>query len=56
VLEQTGQMPRAEVIEYFGSLFRGRLQRKRKPPGSSRKAEGLLGQRQPKAQRLCRIT
>ena len=27
VLEQTGQMPRAEVIEYFGSLFRGRLQR-----------------------------
>jgi hypothetical protein len=28
VLEHTGQMPRAEVIEYFRSLFHGRLQRK----------------------------
>src|SRR6266478_4997423 len=27
VLEETGQMPRAEVIEYFRSLFHGRLQR-----------------------------
>ena len=27
VLEQTGQMSRGEVIEYFRSLFRGRLQR-----------------------------
>jgi len=27
VLEDTEQMPRAEVIEYFRSLFRGRLQR-----------------------------
>lgn len=27
VLEKTGQMPRAEVIEYFRSLFRGKLQR-----------------------------
>jgi hypothetical protein len=27
VLEHTGQMPRAEVIEYFRSLFHGKLQR-----------------------------
>jgi len=27
VLERSAQMPRAEVIEYFRSLFRGRLQR-----------------------------
>jgi hypothetical protein len=27
VLENTGQMPRAEVIEYFRSLFHGKLQR-----------------------------
>jgi len=27
VLERTGQMPRAEAVEYFRSLFRGRLQR-----------------------------
>jgi len=27
VLEHTGQMPRAEVIDYFRNLFRGRLQR-----------------------------
>jgi hypothetical protein len=27
VLENTGQMPRAEVVEYFRSLFRGKLQR-----------------------------
>ena len=27
VLERTGQMPRAEVIEYFRSLFRGKLKR-----------------------------
>jgi Protein of unknown function (DUF1186)/SEC-C motif len=27
VLEQTGQMRRAEVVDYFRSLFRGRLQR-----------------------------
>ena len=27
VLEHTGQMPRAEVVEYFRSLFHGRLQR-----------------------------
>jgi hypothetical protein len=27
VLEQTGQMPRAEAVEYFRNLFRGRLQR-----------------------------
>jgi hypothetical protein len=28
VLEQTGQMARAEVVEYFRSLFHGKLQRK----------------------------
>src|SRR5664279_367382 len=27
VLEHTGQMPRAEVVEYFRSLFHGKLQR-----------------------------
>ena len=27
VLEHTGQMPRAEVVEYFRSLFQGKLQR-----------------------------
>jgi hypothetical protein len=27
VLERTGQMPRAEVIEYYRSLFQGKLQR-----------------------------
>ena len=27
VLENTGQMPRGEVVEYFKSLFQGRLQR-----------------------------
>jgi hypothetical protein len=27
LLEQTGQMPRAEAVEYFRNLFRGRLQR-----------------------------
>jgi hypothetical protein len=27
VLEQAGQMPRAEVVEYFRSLFHGKLQR-----------------------------
>ena len=27
VLERTGQMPRAEAVEYFRNLFRGRLQR-----------------------------
>ncbi len=27
VLEHTGQMPRAEAVEYFRSLFRGRLKR-----------------------------
>jgi len=27
VLENTGQMPRAEVVEYFRSLFHGKLQR-----------------------------
>ena len=27
MLEHTGQMPRAEAVEYFRSLFHGKLQR-----------------------------